>query len=315
MRTLASYARMTTATEAVLAARPDRRGAPDPRRGARASATASRRTTRAQARRRASRRRSSGTRWPRRATWASTCPRSGAAAGSACAGLAAVGEEIAAAGKSLLLIVVSPAIVGSILARHGTDAQKERWLRGIAAGTTKVAFAITEPDAGTNSHNLATSLERRGDRLRAQRPEDLHLGRRARRRRAGRGPQPAARRHSSGCPRSRIVDVDAPGFTRDEIPMPYLGPDKQWTLFFDDVELEEERLIGGEGGGLGPSSTGSTPSASWAPSIALRRRAAARSTRRPPTRTSAPSGARRSAPTRASRTRWPRPRSSSSWRG
>jgi alkylation response protein AidB-like acyl-CoA dehydrogenase len=69
-------------------------------------------------------------------------------------GLATVGEEIAAAGKSLLLIVVSPAIVGNILARHGTDEQKERWLRGIAAGTTKIAFAITEPDAGTNSHNL-----------------------------------------------------------------------------------------------------------------------------------------------------------------
>src|SRR5919109_5417805 len=73
-------------------------------------------------------------------------------------GLAAGGEEIASAGKSLLLIVVSPAIVGNILARHGTDQQKERWLRGIAAGTTKVAFAITEPDAGTNSHNLSTSV-------------------------------------------------------------------------------------------------------------------------------------------------------------
>jgi alkylation response protein AidB-like acyl-CoA dehydrogenase len=41
--------------------------------------------------------------------------------------------------------------------------------------------------------------------------------------------------------------------------MPYLGPDKQWTLFFDDVELEEERLIGGEGGGLGPVFDGLNP--------------------------------------------------------
>src|SRR4051795_7974489 len=45
--------------------------------------------------------------------------------------LAAVGEEITAAGCGLLLIVVSPAIVGSILARHGTSEQKERWLRPI----------------------------------------------------------------------------------------------------------------------------------------------------------------------------------------
>src|SRR2546421_4261003 len=71
--------------------------------------------------------------------------------------LAAVGEEITAAGCALLLIVVSPAIVGSILARHGTPDQKERWLRGIGRRTTKVAFAITEPDAGSNSHNISTS--------------------------------------------------------------------------------------------------------------------------------------------------------------
>ena len=81
------------------------------------------------------------------------------------AALSAVGEEISAAGCSLLLIVVSPAIAGSILTRHATPEQKERWLRGIGAGTTKLAFAITEPDAGTNSHNLSTSLQRDGDRF------------------------------------------------------------------------------------------------------------------------------------------------------
>ena len=44
--------------------------------------------------------------------------------------LAAVVEELARAGCSLLLMVVSPAIAGSVLARHGTPEQKERWLRG-----------------------------------------------------------------------------------------------------------------------------------------------------------------------------------------
>ncbi len=172
--------------------------------------------------------------------------------------LAAVGEEITAAGKSLLLIVVSPAIVGSILARHGTDAQNERWLRGIAAGTTKIAFAITEPDAGTNSHNLATSVERRGDRLVLNGQKTYISGVEhaeavlvvARSRQAD---------GTLGLPSLAIVDVDCPGFTRDEIPMPYVGPDKQWTLFFDGVELEEERLIGGEAGGLGPVFDGLNP--------------------------------------------------------
>src|SRR3954471_8278028 len=142
-------------------------------------------------------------------------------------GLALVGEEISAAGKSLLLIVVSPAIVGSILSRHGTDEQKERWLRGIAAGTTKIAFAITEPDAGTNSHNLATSVERKGDRL-LLRGQKTYIS----------GVEHAdavlvvARSRlpdgSLGLPSLAIVDVDSPGFTRDAIPMPYLGPDRQW---------------------------------------------------------------------------------------
>jgi alkylation response protein AidB-like acyl-CoA dehydrogenase len=175
-----------------------------------------------------------------------------------------VGGEIAAAGKSLLLIVVSPAIVGNILARHGTDRQKERWLRGIAAGTTKIAFAITEPDAGSNSHNLSTSVERRrggggaGAKLvlRGQKTyisgvehADAVLV-------VARSRMPDG---SLGLPSLAIVDVDTPGFTRDQIPMPYLGPDKQWTLYFDDVELEDERLIGGEGGGLGPVFDGLNP--------------------------------------------------------
>jgi len=83
------------------------------------------------------------------------------------AALSWVAEEIAAAGCSLLLIVVSPAIVGNILAKHGTVAQKERWLRGIGRGTTKVAFAITESDAGSNSHKLSTSLSTRRPRPRS----------------------------------------------------------------------------------------------------------------------------------------------------
>jgi alkylation response protein AidB-like acyl-CoA dehydrogenase len=172
--------------------------------------------------------------------------------------LAAVGEEISTAGSSLLLIVVSPAIVGSILSRHGTPDQKDRWLRGIAAGTTKVAFAITEPDAGTNSHNLSTALERRGERflLRGQKTyisgvehADAVLV-------VARSRLPDGQ---LGLPSLCLVDVDAPGFTREAIPMPYIGPDKQWTLFFDDVELDEDRLIGGEGGGLGPVFDGLNP--------------------------------------------------------
>src|SRR4051812_50154657 len=65
-------------------------------------------------------------------------------------GLAAGGEEISAARCSLLLIVVSPAIAGSILVRHGTPDQKDDWLPGIPAGPTRDALPDPQPHPGTH---------------------------------------------------------------------------------------------------------------------------------------------------------------------
>ncbi|MGZ5405367.1 MAG: acyl-CoA dehydrogenase family protein, partial [Nocardioides sp.] len=77
--------------------------------------------------------------------------------------IAAVCEELSAQGCPLLLMVVSPAICGTIISRYGTPAQKQRWLPGICDGTGTMAFAITEPDAGTNTHNITTTARRDGD--------------------------------------------------------------------------------------------------------------------------------------------------------
>ena len=66
--------------------------------------------------------------------------------------LSIVMEEIAAAGTGLLMLVVSPAICGNIIVRYGTDEQKQRWVPGLADGSYVMAFGITEPDAGSNSH-------------------------------------------------------------------------------------------------------------------------------------------------------------------
>ena len=91
--------------------------------------------------------------------------------------VAAVCEELAAQGCPLLMMVVSPAICGTVIAKFGTAGQKERWLPGLADGSTIMAFAITEPDAGSNSHNVSTVAQscdiaylkpaRLGDRLTA----------------------------------------------------------------------------------------------------------------------------------------------------
>ncbi len=76
--------------------------------------------------------------------------------------LSLVMEEMAAAGSALLLMVVSPAINGTIISKFGTEEQKKRWIPGIADGSITMAFAITEPDAGSNSHKITTTARRDG---------------------------------------------------------------------------------------------------------------------------------------------------------
>ena len=76
--------------------------------------------------------------------------------------LAIVEEELSAAGCGLLMMVVSPAICGTVITRFGTDEQKGRWLPGLADGSSIMAFGITEPDAGSNSHKITTTARRDG---------------------------------------------------------------------------------------------------------------------------------------------------------
>ncbi|WP_244212131.1 acyl-CoA dehydrogenase family protein, partial [Streptomyces angustmyceticus] len=76
--------------------------------------------------------------------------------------LSLVLEELGAAGCPLLMMVVSPAICGTVLARFGTEEQKRTWLPGLADGSRKMAFGITEPDAGSNSHRITTTARKDG---------------------------------------------------------------------------------------------------------------------------------------------------------
>ena len=165
--------------------------------------------------------------------------------------LAAVGEELAFAGTPLLLILVSPAIAGSVLARHGSSEQRERWLRGIGRGDLRMAFAITEPDAGTNTHNLAMQATRtdggwrlRGTKVFISGVEMAHA--------LFVVARTGERDATTGYGRLSlfIVDVDAPGLQRTVIPTATRGADRQWQLFFDDVEVPADRLVGNEGEGL-----------------------------------------------------------------
>lgn len=163
--------------------------------------------------------------------------------------IAAVCEELAAQGCPLLLMVVSPAICGTIISRYGTEDQKQRWLPGICDGTSTMAFAITEPDAGTNSHNITTTARKDGDEwvlsgskvfisgvdeadnvLVVARTEDAKTGKLK--------------------PCLFVVPTDAAGFEYRQIPMEIVSPELQFQVFIDDVRLPADALVGDEDGGL-----------------------------------------------------------------
>jgi alkylation response protein AidB-like acyl-CoA dehydrogenase len=157
--------------------------------------------------------------------------------------LAIVAEELSAAGCPLLLIVVSPAICATVIARSGTTEQKERWLPGLATGELKMAFAITEPDAGSNSHNLSTVATRDGDDWvlsgrktyisGADEADAVLVVGRAQDARTG-----------TLRPALAVVPTDAPGLEKALIPVEITGPEKQFTLFLDEVRLPADALIG-----------------------------------------------------------------------
>jgi alkylation response protein AidB-like acyl-CoA dehydrogenase len=163
--------------------------------------------------------------------------------------MAAVSEELAAAGCPLISVVFSQAICGNLLAKHGTEEQKERWLHGIASGKLHFSFAITEPDAGSNSHRIATTARREGDKyvLRGTKTyisgvesaDEMMVVVRTGESAPGRGLLSVL-----------VVEPDAPGLTRHRIPTAVQAPEQQWTLFFDDVEVDASRLIGAENDGL-----------------------------------------------------------------
>ncbi|MGW2030494.1 acyl-CoA dehydrogenase family protein [Streptomyces sp. NPDC001811] len=170
--------------------------------------------------------------------------------GAGIAELSIVLEELGAAGSPLLMLVVSPAICGTVIARFGTEEQKRAWLPGLAEGSRLMAFGITEPDAGSNSHRITTTARRDGADwlltgrkvfisgvdmadavLIVGRTEDARTGRLR--------------------PCLFIVPTDAEGFRKRPIDMELNAAEKQFELVLDDVRLPAGALVGeGEDAGL-----------------------------------------------------------------
>ena len=153
-------------------------------------------------------------------------------------------ERLSAGGYPAGKLVVHTAVAGSIMARHGTPTQRDRWLPGMTSGTERFCFALTEPGAGSNMRNITTSARRTDDgwvlsgqktfisalessdaiMIVARMPEYEGLG-------------------------IFSLSLPAGGLTMQPVSIDVGVFETQWTLYLDDVHVPSDALVGEPGKG------------------------------------------------------------------
>jgi acyl-CoA dehydrogenase len=166
---------------------------------------------------------------------------------------AAIMEEIQASGCNSAACHAQMYTMGTVL-RHGSAAQKERWLPGIAAGELRLqAFGVTEPTSGSDTLDLRTTAVRDGDHYiingqkiwtsRAEHSDLLLLLART-------TPREQARKRTEGLS-VFLVDMRlAQGAGISVNPIRTMMNHATTELFFDDLRVPAENLIGEEGQGF-----------------------------------------------------------------
>ena len=163
----------------------------------------------------------------------------------------AIMEEIQASGCNGAACHAQMYIMGTVL-RHGSAAQKARWLPGIATGDLRLqAFGVTEPTSGTDTLSLRTTAVRDGDHYvingqkiwtsRAEHSDLMLLLART-------TPREQAASRTGGLSVLLVDMRDAKGLTIR--PIRTLMNHATTEVFFDDMVVPAENLIGEEGMGF-----------------------------------------------------------------
>jgi len=156
-------------------------------------------------------------------------------------------EEISAADASVgVLMSVHNSLPTQMLLRYGTEEQRQRWLPGMARGELLGAFALSEPDAGSDAASLRTQAVRDGDDwvldgtkswVTSGSHADVIIA-------MARTDEPGMRRGGRGIG-AFVVTPDLPGFSvgkkEDKLGL-RSSPTVQ--LQFDDLRLPADRLLG-----------------------------------------------------------------------
>jgi alkylation response protein AidB-like acyl-CoA dehydrogenase len=166
---------------------------------------------------------------------------------------AAILEEIQHSGGNAAACHAQMYIMGTIL-RHGSEEQKRRYLPRIASGELRLqAFGVTEPTSGTDTTALRTTARREGDRYivngqkiwtsRAEHSDLMLLLART-------TPREQVRKKTDGLSVFLVDMREALGKGLSIRPIRTMMNHNTTEVFFDNVEIPAENLVGEEGKGF-----------------------------------------------------------------
>lgn len=145
-------------------------------------------------------------------------------------------------------IMVQGGLATKMIAAHGTEEQKQKYLAAACRGTKIAAYGLTEPNAGSDAANIQTKATKKdgayiinGSKIYITNGQVCDFVTIA-----------AVTDKSKGSKgiSTIVVDADTPGFTRNK--MRKLGNHSSPTseLYFDDCRVPAENLVGEEGQGF-----------------------------------------------------------------
>ncbi|MDI3509342.1 MAG: acyl-CoA dehydrogenase [Betaproteobacteria bacterium] len=162
-------------------------------------------------------------------------------------------EGLANNGIPLLNLVVGPTMTMGLLAKHASEDMKRRFLPGGCSGDIKFCFAITEPNAGSNSIEITSIAKSDGQgrfKLNGQKVyiTDANCADYA---------MVVTRTTARADVKKKtdgftifMVDMKKKGISKTLIEVAFPVPETQWQLFFDNVELTEADVLGEVGKGF-----------------------------------------------------------------
>ena len=165
--------------------------------------------------------------------------------------ITALNEALALAGVPTLFLIVT-GLARVPIVRHGTPEQIRKFVTPTCSGETKMCFAITEPNAGTNSFAMSTLATRNdaggwtlnGQKVFISGARDAdHMLVVARTTKAS-----EVKQRTEGMSLF-VLDMKTPGIELTQLNIQVETAERQYMVFFDDVELPADALIGEAGKG------------------------------------------------------------------